>query len=198
VNFWRRRFLRRGPILRRRADYFLRRLLDILDGQVARRQNRVTAFGASTIPPRPLCGHGPLYWGSWSTIPSAAALPTSSWQRSPLPAPSWSVTRAPAPSLLSRCARSALMERPERLVLLIIGGLVNRMGPVLWSSPFVSTLTVIHPHLFHLARNPRRPRPPRIRLSLSSRRVQSPSARKTQQKVRLDFFPILMYTDSRR
>jgi CDP-diacylglycerol--glycerol-3-phosphate 3-phosphatidyltransferase len=36
------------------------------------------------------------------------------------------------------------MERPERLVLLIIGGLFTRMGPVLWAIAFLSTITVIH------------------------------------------------------
>ena len=36
------------------------------------------------------------------------------------------------------------MERPERLVLLIIGGLFNRMGAVLWVIAVVSTITVIH------------------------------------------------------
>jgi CDP-diacylglycerol--glycerol-3-phosphate 3-phosphatidyltransferase len=36
------------------------------------------------------------------------------------------------------------MERPERLVLLIIGGLFNRMAGVLWVIAVISTLTVIH------------------------------------------------------
>jgi CDP-diacylglycerol--glycerol-3-phosphate 3-phosphatidyltransferase len=36
------------------------------------------------------------------------------------------------------------MERPERMVLLIIGGAFNRMGPVLWVIAVVSTITVIH------------------------------------------------------
>ncbi len=36
------------------------------------------------------------------------------------------------------------MERPERLALLIIGGLFNRMGPVLWVIAVISTITVIH------------------------------------------------------
>jgi hypothetical protein len=40
------------------------------------------------------------------------------------------------------------MERPERLVLLIIGGLFNRMGPVLWVIAVVSTITVIHRIIF--------------------------------------------------
>ena len=36
------------------------------------------------------------------------------------------------------------MERPERLVLLIMGGLFNRMAQVLWVIAVVSTITVIH------------------------------------------------------
>jgi len=36
------------------------------------------------------------------------------------------------------------MERPERLVLLIIGGLFNRMAQVLWVIAVISTITVIH------------------------------------------------------
>jgi len=36
------------------------------------------------------------------------------------------------------------MERPERLVLVIIGALFNRMAPVLWVIAILSTLTVIH------------------------------------------------------
>jgi CDP-diacylglycerol--glycerol-3-phosphate 3-phosphatidyltransferase len=36
------------------------------------------------------------------------------------------------------------MERPERLVLLIIGGVFNRMAQVLWVIATISTITVIH------------------------------------------------------
>jgi CDP-diacylglycerol--glycerol-3-phosphate 3-phosphatidyltransferase len=36
------------------------------------------------------------------------------------------------------------MERPERLVLVIIGALFNRMAPVLWIIAVLSTITVIH------------------------------------------------------
>jgi len=36
------------------------------------------------------------------------------------------------------------MERPERLVLIIIGALFNRMAPVLWIIAVLSTITVIH------------------------------------------------------
>jgi CDP-diacylglycerol--glycerol-3-phosphate 3-phosphatidyltransferase len=36
------------------------------------------------------------------------------------------------------------MERPERLVLLIIGAIFNRMAPVLWVIAVLSTITVAH------------------------------------------------------
>jgi CDP-diacylglycerol--glycerol-3-phosphate 3-phosphatidyltransferase len=54
-----------------------------------------------------------------------------------------SYTRARAESLIPQC-KVGFMERPERLVLLIIGGLFTRMGPVLWVIAVVSTITVIH------------------------------------------------------
>jgi len=36
------------------------------------------------------------------------------------------------------------MERPERIVLVIIGALFNRMAPVLWVIAVLSSITVIH------------------------------------------------------
>ena len=40
------------------------------------------------------------------------------------------------------------MERPERMVLLIIGALFNRMAPVLWLIAVLSNVTVIHRILY--------------------------------------------------
>src|SRR5713226_6610521 len=54
-----------------------------------------------------------------------------------------SYARARAESLIPLC-KVGFKERPERIVLLIIGGVFNRMGPVLWVIAVVSTLTVIH------------------------------------------------------
>src|SRR5438132_2733134 len=54
-----------------------------------------------------------------------------------------SYSRARAESLIGSC-RVGFMERPERLVLVIIGALFNRMAPVLWIIAVLSTLTVIH------------------------------------------------------
>jgi CDP-diacylglycerol--glycerol-3-phosphate 3-phosphatidyltransferase len=54
-----------------------------------------------------------------------------------------SYTRARAESLIPSC-KAGFMERPERIVLLILGALFNRMGPVLWVIAVLSTITVIH------------------------------------------------------
>ena len=54
-----------------------------------------------------------------------------------------SYTRARAESLIGSC-RVGFMERPERLVLVILGALFNRMAPVLWVIAVLSTITVIH------------------------------------------------------
>ena len=54
-----------------------------------------------------------------------------------------SYSRARAESLIGSC-RVGFMERPERLVLVIIGALFNRMAPVLWIIAVLSTITVVH------------------------------------------------------
>jgi CDP-diacylglycerol--glycerol-3-phosphate 3-phosphatidyltransferase len=40
------------------------------------------------------------------------------------------------------------MERPERVVLLIIGALFDRMAPVLWVIAVLGNLTVVHRMVF--------------------------------------------------
>ena len=40
------------------------------------------------------------------------------------------------------------MERPERVVLLIIGALFDRMSPVLWVIAVLGNLTVVHRMVF--------------------------------------------------
>jgi len=58
-----------------------------------------------------------------------------------------SYSRARAESLIPTC-KVGFMERPERVVLLIIGGVFNRMGPALWAIALFSTVTVIHRIVF--------------------------------------------------
>src|SRR5437763_15703826 len=54
-----------------------------------------------------------------------------------------SYTRARAESLLPSC-KVGFLERPERIVLVIIGALFNRMAPALWVIAVLSTITAIH------------------------------------------------------
>src|SRR5206468_1138117 len=57
-----------------------------------------------------------------------------------------SYTRARAESLIGSC-KVGFMERPERIVLVILGGLFARwhvMAPALWVLAVLSTITVVH------------------------------------------------------
>lgn len=54
-----------------------------------------------------------------------------------------SYTRARAECLIPKC-KVGFMERPERIVLLIIGGLANRMEAVLWVLAVLGNWTVIN------------------------------------------------------
>jgi len=54
-----------------------------------------------------------------------------------------SYTRARAECTIPKC-KVGFLERPERIVLIIIGALFDRMAPVLWVIAVLSNLTVIH------------------------------------------------------
>jgi CDP-diacylglycerol--glycerol-3-phosphate 3-phosphatidyltransferase len=54
-----------------------------------------------------------------------------------------SYTRARAECTIPKC-KVGFLERPERIVLIIIGALFDRMAPVLWVTAILSNLTVIH------------------------------------------------------
>jgi CDP-diacylglycerol--glycerol-3-phosphate 3-phosphatidyltransferase len=58
-----------------------------------------------------------------------------------------SYTRARAENTIPSC-KVGFMERPERVVLLIIGALFDRMAPVLWVIAVLSNITVIHRMVF--------------------------------------------------
>ncbi len=54
-----------------------------------------------------------------------------------------SYTRARAENAIPRC-KVGFLERPERVVLIIIGALFDKMAPVLWVIAVLANLTVIH------------------------------------------------------
>ncbi|MGH9601814.1 MAG: CDP-alcohol phosphatidyltransferase family protein, partial [Terriglobales bacterium] len=55
--------------------------------------------------------------------------------------------RARAESLIGTC-KVGFLERPERLVLVILGALFNVMAPVLWVIAVLSNITVVHRILY--------------------------------------------------
>jgi len=189
VNFGGRRFLRRGPILRRRADYFLRRL----PGHLGRPsgsspESRHGLWRLLTIPPSTAIADMALYMGLLVYYSVSGRTPYVVLAAVATAAPSMvSYARARAESLIPLC-KVGFMERtrapcPAQSSWLgqSHGAGAHGSSPLFPPSPFPTAS-------IHLARNPRRPRPPRIKaLALGSRRVPIPSARKTQQKVRLDF-----------
>ena len=123
---------------------FLAGLFDMLDGRVARFTNRVTPFGGffDSVLDRysDLCLMIGLlvFYGRinrfWYVVLVAVAMIGSVMV---------SYTRARAENLISTC-KVGFLERPERMVLIIIGAMFDRMAPVLWIIAVLSTLTVIH------------------------------------------------------
>ena len=58
-----------------------------------------------------------------------------------------SYTRARAENTIPSC-KVGFLERPERIVLLIIGALFDKMAPVLWLIAVLGNITVIHRMMF--------------------------------------------------
>src|SRR2546421_4483838 len=123
---------------------FFAGFLDMLDGQVARRQNRVTAFGAFYDSTLDRYADMALYMGllvyySVSGRTPYVVLAAVATAGSVMV----SYARARAESLIPLC-KVGFMERPYRVVLLIMGGLFDRMAAVLWGIAVGSTLAGIH------------------------------------------------------
>jgi CDP-diacylglycerol---glycerol-3-phosphate 3-phosphatidyltransferase len=119
-------------------------LFDMVDGRVARETNRVTRFGGffDSVLDRysdlALLMGLLVYYASINRffyVVLTAIVMTGSVMVS--------YTRARSENTIPRC-KVGFLERPERVVLLIIGALFDRMAPVLWVIAVLSNLTVIH------------------------------------------------------
>jgi phosphatidylglycerophosphate synthase len=119
-------------------------IFDMVDGRVARATNQVTQFGGFFDSVIDRYSDVALFFGllvyyargnRFFYVVMVAFVMVSSVMVS--------YTRARAESLIPSC-KAGFMERPERIVLVIIGALFNRMGPVLWVIAVLSTITVIH------------------------------------------------------
>jgi len=117
---------------------------DLVDGRVARASNRVTQFGAFFDSVVDRYSDVAMFFGllvyyaranRFFYVVLVAVVMVSCVMVS--------YTRARAESLIGSC-KVGFMERPERLVLVILGALFNRMAPVLWVIAVLSNITVAH------------------------------------------------------
>ncbi len=123
-------------------------LFDMVDGRVARQTGQVTMFGGffdSVIDRYSdlalliglLVYYGninrPLYVVLTAVVMMACVM--------------ISYTRARAENTIPQC-KVGFLERPERVVLFIIGALFDRMAPVLWIVAILGNLTVVHRMIF--------------------------------------------------
>jgi CDP-diacylglycerol---glycerol-3-phosphate 3-phosphatidyltransferase len=123
-------------------------IFDMVDGRVARETNRVTRFGGffDSVLDRYsdlALLMGLLVW--YGTINRAFYVVLTAVVMAGSVMVSY--TRARAENTIPMC-KVGFMERPERIVLLIIGALFDRMAPVLWIIALMSNLTVMHRMLF--------------------------------------------------
>ena len=123
-------------------------LFDMLDGRVARLRGRETKFGAFLDSTMDRYSDMLLYMG--------LLLLYARLDRTPHMVLVWvaafgsfmtSYARARAESLIPAC-NVGLLERPERIVLIVLGALTNRMVAVLWAIALLSNVTALQRVLF--------------------------------------------------
>ena len=119
-------------------------VFDMVDGRVARATDQVTRFGGFFDSVLDLYSDLALLMGllvyyaginRYLYIVLTAIVMTGSVMIS--------YTRARSENAIPKC-KVGFLERPERVVLLIIGALFDRMAPVLWVLAVLSNVTVIH------------------------------------------------------
>ncbi len=84
-----------------------------------------------------------------------------------------SYTRARAENTIAKC-KVGFLERPERVVLLILGALFDRMAPVLWVIAVLANLTVIH-RMIYTWQETKRLEAAQLRAVPSSPELRAPS-----------------------
>jgi CDP-diacylglycerol--glycerol-3-phosphate 3-phosphatidyltransferase len=123
-------------------------LFDMVDGRVARETNQVTRFGAffdSVLDRYSDLGLliGLLVYYGTINRPFYVVLTAIVMMASVL----ISYARSRAENIIPTC-KVGFLERPERVVLFIIGALFDRMAPVLWVTAVLGNITVIHRMVF--------------------------------------------------
>jgi len=144
INIWAAVLFAAGSFRAAGLVVILAGLFDMVDGRVARETNRVTRFGGFFDSVLDRYSDLALFMGLlvyYATINRffyivlTAIVMTGSVMVS--------YARARAELTIPKC-KVGFLERPERVVLIIIGALFDRMAPVLWVIAVLSNLTVIH------------------------------------------------------
>jgi CDP-diacylglycerol--glycerol-3-phosphate 3-phosphatidyltransferase len=144
-----------GYFLSAGATIILAGIFDMADGRVARLEGRVTPFGGfyDSVMDRysDLCLLIGLliYYGRINRFLYVSLVAVAM-----IGSVMVSYSRARAENVIPSC-KVGFLERPERVVLIIIGALFDRMAPVLWLIAVLSNVTVIHRILYtrQVARN---------------------------------------------
>ncbi len=144
ISFWAAFEFCYGNFLRGGIVVIAAGLFDMLDGQVARVSGTETRFGAfyDSVIDRysdVIILQGLMVHYARQQMLEYVVLVGVVFMGAVLT----SYTRARAESLIPSC-KVGFMERPERIVLLIIGGLANRMEAVLWILAVLGNWTVIN------------------------------------------------------
>jgi CDP-diacylglycerol--glycerol-3-phosphate 3-phosphatidyltransferase len=129
-------------------------IFDFIDGKVAQQTNTVSRFGAFWDSTLDRFSDIALFLG---LIYLYASLRRTDYVMISALAMMFSImtsyARARAESLIEKC-KVGFMERPERIVLFMIGAFTNRMGAVLWVILVLSIVSVINRiHFTYLALN---------------------------------------------
>ena len=155
ISFWAAWNFGHGRLFRGGMIVILAGLFDMLDGEVARARRVETRFGAfydsvidrySDI----ILLQGLMVWYARNQRLGYVVLVGVVFMGAVLT----SYARARAESLIPTC-KVGFMERPERIVLLIIGALANRMEAVLWILAILGNWTVISRILYTWKELPR-------------------------------------------
>jgi CDP-diacylglycerol--glycerol-3-phosphate 3-phosphatidyltransferase len=144
INIWAMTLFAAGRFPAAGLVMILAGLFDMVDGRVARAQGRVTTFGAFFDSVIDRYSDLLLYMGLLIYYASVdrrryAVLVGVAMAGSVMV----SYTRARAESLIPLC-KAGFWERPERIVLMILGALGDRMAPALWLLAIGPNITVIH------------------------------------------------------
>ena len=144
INFAAASALALGKFVTAGVIMIVANIFDFIDGKVASESNAVSAFGAFWDSVIDRFSDISLFIGLiflYATLERRDYVMVSALAM--MFAIMTSYTRARAESLIKKC-KVGFMERPERIVLFMIGAFTNRMAAVMWVIGVLAVVTVIN------------------------------------------------------